>query len=73
MVAINRNDKLYDIIVLYPEVKDIMVGLGFKDIVKPGMLQSMGKIMTIEKGARAKNISWELVFNTFKERGYELI
>ena len=73
MVAINRNDKLYDIIVLYPEVKDIMARLGFKDIVKPGMLQSMGKIMTIEKGSRAKNISWDLVVNTFKEHGFELI
>jgi len=73
MVSINRNDKLYDIIVLYPEVKDIMVRLGFKDIVKPGMLQSVGKIMTIEKGARAKNISWDLVVNTFKEYGFELI
>ena len=71
--SININDKLYDIIIKYPDVKEIMVELGFKDIIKPGMLQSMGKIMTIEKGAKAKNIDWNLVIKIFKEHGYELI
>ena len=56
MEVININDKLHDIVIKYPDIKEIMVELGFKDILKPGMLQSVGKIMTIEKGVKAKRI-----------------
>lgn len=73
MEAINRNEKLYNIVNKYPDVKEIMVELGFNDIVKPGMLQSMGKIMTIKKGVKAKNIEWDSAVKTFHNRGYELI
>lgn len=29
---------------------DVMKKLGFEDIVKPGMLQTAGRIMTLKKG-----------------------
>lgn len=73
MGKINSTNKLYDIINEHPDVKDIMVELGFKDIIKPGMLQSVGKLMTIEKGIKMKNISWDLAVKKFKEHGYVLI
>ena len=73
MAAINSNAKLYDITNKYPDVKAIMIELGFKDIIKPGMLQSMGKFMTIEKGAKAKNIEWDLIAKAFQNYGYELV
>lgn len=73
MEVININDKLHDIVIKYPDIKEIMVELGFKDILKPGMLQSVGKIMTIEKGVKVKRIDRDLVIASFKEHGYELI
>lgn len=48
---------MYDITKTYPEVIDIMVNLGFDEIKKPAMLNSVGRIMTIPKGAKAKGIS----------------
>lgn len=37
MVKINSTNKIYDIISKYPDVKEIMIELGFSDITKPLM------------------------------------
>jgi hypothetical protein len=72
MININSNSSIYSIISNYPDVKNIMVELGFKDIVKPGMLQSMGRIMTINKGCSMKNIDIEIVREVFLKYNYTL-
>lgn len=56
----------------YPEIITIMSGLGFSDIVKPGMLNTVGRFMTIPKGAKMKGIDLELIKKKFIEEGYEL-
>lgn len=56
----------------YPEMMDIMVSLGFTDIVKPGMLGTAGRIMTLEKGARMKNIPMDSIIRTLSENGFEV-
>ena len=53
---IDLNWSVYDITKTYPEVIDIMANLGFDEIKKPAMLNSVGRIMTIPKGAKAKGI-----------------
>lgn len=58
---IDLNQSVYDITKTYPEVIDIMVNLGFDEIKKPAMLNSVGRIMTIPKGAKAKGISIPVV------------
>lgn len=40
----------------YPELAGVLADLGFSDISKPGMLESVGRFMTIPKGAALKNI-----------------
>ena len=61
---------VYDISQVYPEIIDILKELGFKDIVKPGMLQTAGRFMTIPKGAAMKNISLEHIKLVLGEKGY---
>ena len=46
---------------LIQKVIDIMANLGFDEIKKPAMLNSVGRIMTIPKGAKAKGISIPVV------------
>lgn len=70
--TINAALPLRDLIDKHPAVKEIMNELGFHDILKLGMLQSVGRFMTIEKGARMKNIEWALIEETFKKHGYLL-
>ncbi len=73
LTTINCRLSICDLVKQYPEVKDIMVELGFRDIIKPGMLQTAGKIMTIEKGAAMKHIDQTLIEKTFKKHGFLLI
>ncbi|AOM84007.1 DUF1858 domain-containing protein [Salisediminibacterium beveridgei] len=51
----------------FPET---MKTLGFDQITKPGMLQSMGRIMTIPKGCRAKGKDLEDVKEQLRDMGY---
>ena len=72
MIVLNSKMSIYDMIKQYPEISDIMVELGFESIIKPGMLASMGKVMTLEKGSKMKNIEWDLIVKTFDKFGFEV-
>lgn len=69
---IDLNQSVYDITKTYPEVIDIMVNLGFAEIKKPAMLNSVGRIMTIPKGAKSKGISIPVVIAELIKNGFEI-
>ena len=69
---INLNESIYDIYNKNPEIADIMYEYGFHDIVKPGMIQSAGRIMTIPKGAAMKKLDIEEIKKDLISRGYEV-
>ena len=69
---IDLNQSVYDITKTYPEVIDIMVNLGFDEIKKPAMLNSVGRIMTIPKGAKAKGISIPVIIAELIKNGFEI-
>lgn len=72
LISINSNTSIFDLVSDYPQIAEIMEELGFKDIVKPGMLQTMGRMMTLEKGARLKKIEWDVIVNKFKAKGFNI-
>lgn len=72
MILLESNMSIYEMIKQYPEIKNIMIELGFESITKPGMLLSAGKIMTIEKGSRMQNIDWDVIEKAFSAKGFEI-
>lgn len=64
---------VYELTKEYPELIGIMAELGFTEITKKMMLHSVGKIMTIPKGAKMKNISMMDIVTTLMSNGFELI
>ena len=52
MKELDLSKSLFDLVTLYPEIKDLMYKLGFEAIAKPGMLQTAGRYVTIPKGAK---------------------
>ncbi len=72
MKEININDSIFQLVTTYPEIKDILFSLGFTDIVKPGMLQTVGRIMTLSKGSKAKGISLEIIKKAFHTEGFNI-
>ena len=57
--VIQLSKSVYELSQLYPELPQILYNLGFTDITRPGMLVSVGRFMTLVKGAAAKKIDIE--------------
>ncbi len=70
---IDLNDTVFELCSKYPEIQDILIELGFKDLGIPGMLKTAGRFMTLPKGAAVKKIDLELVKQTFRNKGYDVL
>ena len=70
---IDFDKNIFEISKEYPEFLDIMYDLGFKDIKNPCFLNTVGKIITIKKGSKIKNISLDKISDTFKANGFDII
>ena len=64
---------IYELAQEHEDFVEIMIELGFSEISKNSILQSLGKIMTLERGAKMKKISIEKIVETFSDKGYEVI
>ncbi|MFA6821166.1 MAG: DUF1858 domain-containing protein [Sphaerochaetaceae bacterium] len=67
---INLNESVNALCTQYPELVSILANLGFTEIVKPLMLNTVGKLMTLPKGAAMRNIDLEQVMQSLREHGY---
>ena len=68
---LDLNKTVFELTEQYPELIDIMAKLGFTEITKKPVLHSVGKIMTIPKGAKMKDISMMDVVTTLMANGFE--
>ncbi len=69
---IDLTKTVFELVTEYPELVDIMASLGFSEITKKVVLNSVGKLMTIPKGAKMKNIPMTKIVATFVENGFEI-
>lgn len=56
----------------YPEVAGIMSSLGFAEITSKAMLRTVGRFVTIPKGARMKGIDLGTIIRKFQAEGFEV-
>ena len=73
MKVLDMNKTVAELVKEFPEVKEIMVKLGFKDITSPAALMFMGKVMTIPKGSAIKGIPMDKIVAAFEEAGFQVI
>ncbi|MBQ9058475.1 MAG: DUF438 domain-containing protein [Atopobiaceae bacterium] len=64
---------VFDLSQDYPEFIDIMTELGFSEIAKKPVLHSVGKLMTVPKGAQMKGIELSKIIKAFTDAGFEVI
>lgn len=64
---------VYELVKEFPEVADIMAELGFGEIRKEAMLNSVGKLMTIPKGAKFKKVDLSTIVNRFEMAGFTVV
>jgi hypothetical protein len=70
---IDLKKSVYDLCNENSEVIEILADLGFKDITKPGMLNTAGRFMTIKKGAVMKKIDINLIKDEFNKHGFKVL
>lgn len=73
MIEVHLNDKVGQIIKNVPEMKTIMIELGFDQLLDPKMLATMGKVMTLKMGAQMKGISVSQIQKLCKEYDIEIL
>ena len=71
--VLDMKKNVHDLATEYPEVIDIMIELGFKDISNPVALNTMGRVMTIPKDSQIKGIDLEAIVTLFEDKGFEVI
>lgn len=73
MIEISKQTTIFELTNQYSDIKEILYELGFTDIIKPGMMQTAGRVMTLEKGAKLKRIPIETIAEKFSSYGYSVI
>lgn len=69
---INLEESVYQLTQKYPEIIDIMASLGFTEISKKAIRLSVGKMMTIPKGASMKGIGLDVVVKALESNGFTI-
>ncbi|MBR0090950.1 MAG: DUF1858 domain-containing protein, partial [Lachnospiraceae bacterium] len=69
---IDFTKSVYELTQENPEIVGIMARLGFTEITKKAMLNSVGKLMTVPKGAKMKGIPVEEIIRAFEEKGFKI-
>lgn len=70
--TIDLRKTIYDLCKQDINIPGILAEAGFSDIVKPGMIETAGRFMTIPKGMALKHIRPETIREVFARHGYTI-
>ena len=73
MKNINLDEPVASLIEKFPNLKNILKDLGFTEITNPIALSTVGKMVSIKKGAKIKNIDLDLIKEKLREEGFNLV
>lgn len=71
-MVIDLDEKLYLVLKDNETLKTILFELGFKEIVKPQMIQTMGRFMSIRQGAKLRHVDLDLIIKRLIKEGYTI-
>ncbi|MEX2785250.1 DUF1858 domain-containing protein [Streptococcus sp. H49] len=57
----------------HPEVKEILIDLGFKPLGNPLMLKTLGQATSLKSGSKLTKIPLETIKRTLSFHGYDVI
>lgn len=72
MNEISLQDTVYHVITTYPEVREILIDLGFTPLRDDAMLNTAGRMMTIGRAAKQFGLSYETIVNAMEIHGFQL-
>lgn len=72
MKEISLKDTVYQIVTNYPELKGVLIEIGFNPLENDTMLNTVGRMMTLGKGARRAGIRSETIAEAIAPYGYSV-
>lgn len=72
MKKINVNQTVYQLIQQYPELKSILIQLGFTPLQDDRMLQTVGRMMPLKKGAEQIGLEKGQLFAALENNGFQV-
>lgn len=70
--VIDFNISVYKVLEKNPEIKPLLVEAGFKPLMDKKMLQSVGRLVSLNQGVRKINISADELVKNLQWNGYEV-
>lgn len=70
MYKINPGLSIHQLSKQYPDLLEILSTLGFPDIRKPGMISTVGRIVTLRQGCQMKQIVLDDLSIQLQQYGY---
>ncbi len=72
MTVLDMNESVYHLTQEHQDLIEILAELGFSEIKNPVLRKTLGRQMTLPRGAKVKGISWLHVVEGLKKAGYLL-
>lgn len=73
MNTIDLNMPVAEIVTRHPEVKELLIEIGFKPLANPAMLNTLGKVTSLKAGSKFANIPLEEIQKVLECNGYDVI
>lgn len=71
--TIDLAQTVYQLTETFPELIDILASLGFTEITKRAIRLSVGKLMTIQRGADLRGIDMDSIVETLEANGFTVV
>ena len=70
MNTIYLEDSVYTTLQNHPEVKELLIELGFIPLSQPQMVQTVGRITSLKKGSKIAKIPLDTIIRQLELNGY---
>lgn len=72
MKTIDGNQTVYELVKEDPDLKEVLVDLGLTPLNNPAMLNTVGRMMTLNDGIKQIDLSKEELTNGLAKANYQL-
>ncbi len=68
--VISLNDSIYKLVTTFDEVVEVMENLGFEGMTNKKTINTVGRIMTLKKGAQFRKMDIQILIDEFEKYGF---
>ncbi|WP_179396326.1 DUF1858 domain-containing protein [Lacticaseibacillus absianus] len=72
MTQISLTTPVRELVAAHPTIVPVMVDMGLDGVTDPSLLNTVGRFMTLAKGARMKHLDLDTLVATLAAHGFEV-